>query len=78
MTDYLFWLFAAAVVGLGIWRDVRTERRNRADGRCGVCGGTSTPICDVCVRCLDTSCNGGCIFCRQDMPFGRKLKARPR
>ena len=33
---------------------------------CEVCGVTSdyAYICESCNRCSDTTCNGGCIFCR--------------
>lgn len=45
----------------------------RLDGRCEVCA-RQKPICDTCGRCLDPSCNGGCIYCRQDLLFGKRLR----
>lgn len=51
------------------------KARMRLQGWCEVCWQVK-PLCDICGRCLDPSCNGGCIYCREDLPFGRKLKAR--
>lgn len=49
------------------------KARLRLEGRCEVCA-KQKPLCDTCGRCLDPKCNGGCIYCRQDLPFGRKLR----
>lgn len=32
---------------------------------CNVCG-REAPVCRMCGRCGDPSCNGGCIFCVAD------------
>ena len=48
------------------WR----QRAYRAEGRCNVCYGTETPICDVCGRCKDANCNAGCIYCRKGIQLG--------
>jgi hypothetical protein len=50
------------------------KARLRLDGRCEVCA-QQMPICETCGRCFDPSCNGGCIYCREDLPFGRRLRS---
>lgn len=60
----------AVVVVISILRD----RQNRRLSRCEVCHGTAMPICEECCRCKNSECNGGCIYCRVDLPFGRILR----
>ena len=65
-------LFGVVIILMAVLHETRAANRKRA-GLCEVCS-QKKPLCDQCGRCLDSSCNGGCIYCRGDLPFGRRLR----
>lgn len=75
MTDWIMLSIAGACVVLVVVASARHNATLKGNHQCNVCG-QQKPLCDTCGRCLDPTCNGGCIYCRMDLPFGRKVDDR--